>query len=181
MGALRSILPARAQGSGDGTRSRATLLPAELEHGGCGVRQTPPRPGPVPHSPHSIELDAPCTKRRPSWQPAQCSPAAFTDTCTSRASSPGACGTGAGPRAALKHPLPQLSPARDPRAARPCRQPRAGEGAGQGGGDARTRSMALAHLSEHLNLPALYDGAIQLLPCPVGICASFKSYKPKTL
>lgn len=40
---------------------------------------------------------------------------------------------------------------------------------------------ALAHLSEHLNLPALYDCAIQLLSCPVGICASFKSYKPKTL
>lgn len=45
----------------------------------------------------------------------------------------------------------------------------------------RRHGTALAHLSEHLNLPALYDGAIQLLPCPVGICASFKSYKPKTL
>lgn len=60
-----------------------------------------------------------------------------------------------------------------PAPALPCHRP------GQGG---RTHAaMALAHLSEHLNLPALYDGAIQLLPCPVGICASFKSYKPKTL
>lgn len=50
-----------------------------------------------------------------------------------------------------------------------------------GRGHTHRHGTALAHLSEHLNLPALYDGAIQLLPCPVGICASFKSYKPKTL
>lgn len=60
--------------------------------------------------------------------------------------------------------------------------PPAGRGARGSAGDAQhTAGRALAHLSEHLNLPALYDRAIQLLSCPVGICASFKSYKPKTL
>lgn len=59
--------------------------------------------------------------------------------------------------------------------------PKASPAPGRAQGTQAHAGMALAHLSEHLNLPALYDGAIQLLPCPVGICASFKSYKPKTL
>lgn len=192
-GALRSTLPSR--GRWDGTWSREPLSSLQSSgrlrsgHGGCGqlgsARPLCNRakrrrsPGRCPCPPRTQAVRDGRSSRQVMTFPAAGTHAPVPHSRThARAgqASPGACGTGSCPGAVPKRPLPRLSPAQGPRAALPCLQP-----PGRAEGTHAHAGMALAHLSEHLNLPALYDGAIQLLPCPVGICASFKSYKPKTL
>lgn len=173
--------------------------------GSPGTIRAQPAPGSVPPSSPWVRLSqsllAVCGHLPAA--PTHAPRAAFTDACTRRASTPrnmrdprrlsrwprgrSACTALPGPptmgaRAQRAQAARGRGEPLQPPGSSALPAPPAGRGARGSAGDAQhTAGRALAHLSEHLNLPALYDRAIQLLSCPVGICASFKSYKPKTL
>lgn len=172
--------------------------------GSPGTVRAQPAPGSAPPSSPWVRLSQSLLTVRGDLPaaPTHAPRAAFTDACTRRASTPrnmrdpcklsrwpwgrSACVALPGPPTKGARAQRQRqrgaggAPAAPSSSALPA--PPAGRGARGSAGDAQdTAGRALAHLSEHLNLPALYDRAIQLLSCPVGICASFKSYKPKTL